>query len=330
VSFYGKEKDMKKGEKQTEEAKRKMSESHKGLPCSKETKQKMSIARRGEKNHNWKGGEVKITCKHCGKEKYIRAASVSASGNYCSQACHYEAVKGVKRGVSHRKTVNKICQTCGKDFEISAGAKYAGQKYCSKVCEGIGRRKQATMNCAYCGIKFEYRASVEDKKYCSRKCMQASAHREAENTCEICGQLFKAPAHRPDQKRCSPECYYKTREGVIVSPETLFKKGQYAGEKNKNWKGGITPLNKLVRSSGECLTWRRDVFKRDQWKCQKCDKGGRGMVAHHIKTFAEYPDLRFDVENGVTLCTPCHVSIHAEDKTQKRMAGLRLSAAVNQ
>jgi 5-methylcytosine-specific restriction endonuclease McrA len=52
--------------------------------------------------------------------------------------------------------------------------------------------------------------------------------------------------------------------------------------------------------------WRTKVFERDNWTCQTCRKRGVYLEPHHIKGWAKYPKLRYEVENGVTLCKECH------------------------
>jgi len=52
------------------------------------------------------------------------------------------------------------------------------------------------------------------------------------------------------------------------------------------------------------------VFKRDNWICQKCGQKGGKLHPHHIKHFADYPELRFEVDNGITLCRDCHKTKH--------------------
>ena len=89
----------------------------------------------------------------------------------------------------------------------------------------------------------------------------------------------------------------------------------HKGSKGENWKGGISDVNKRIRLSLEYRLWRRAVFKRDNYTCQKCgakhEKGNRSTLhPHHIKLFSEYPDLRFEVSNGMTLCTKCHKKEH--------------------
>ena len=82
------------------------------------------------------------------------------------------------------------------------------------------------------------------------------------------------------------------------------------GEKNSNWKGGITPIHSKIRGSVEYKLWRDSVFKRDNYTCVWCgyDKG-HIIEADHIKPFSLYPELRFAIDNGRTLCRECHKKI---------------------
>ena len=64
--------------------------------------------------------------------------------------------------------------------------------------------------------------------------------------------------------------------------------------------------------SFEYNEWRKAVFKRDDYTCQRCGKRGGRLQAHHIKAWAKYPDLRYDVANGITYCVECHKQHHRE------------------
>lgn len=105
-------------------------------------------------------------------------------------------------------------------------------------------------------------------------------------------------------------------------PSKEFKKGHpkpqkaYAfpkGERHPRWKGGITPINTAIRNSPEGKLWKIAVFKRDNFTCVWClrkkEVSGK-LIADHIKEFALFPELRFAIDNGRTLCESCHKKRH--------------------
>ena len=117
--------------------------------------------------------------------------------------------------------------------------------------------------------------------------------------------------------------------GVKPSNETLLKrskalKGKIAWNKGRKWpkksgknapgwKGGVSTENHILRHSMEYRLWRTAVFERDNYTCIWCGlkfiKGVTGNVilnADHIKPFALFPELRFAIDNGRTLCENCH------------------------
>ena len=82
------------------------------------------------------------------------------------------------------------------------------------------------------------------------------------------------------------------------------------GLKNINWKGGVGTLNEKIRRSLEYKLWRKSVFERDNYTCIWCSQRGGEIHADHILEFSKYPELRFAIDNGRTLCKLCHKRRH--------------------
>jgi 5-methylcytosine-specific restriction endonuclease McrA len=118
--------------------------------------------------------------------------------------------------------------------------------------------------------------------------------------------------------RCLCSCgkeksYSATSLGHARSCGCLIIENKNRGSEHWNWNGGITPENAAIRNSLESKQWRIAVFERDNYTCQDCGaRSKKGLkkpvklVAHHIKSFFEFSELRFDINNGITLCDDCH------------------------
>lgn len=172
-----------------------------------------------------------------------------------------------------------------------------------------------TIICKNCGIEVDaWPYEVGRKNFCSRKCN--------------CSFNFKGKSHnRPNThwigRKHTPESIEKIKEnrkGIRASITTEFKKGStpwnkgieradMSGEKHHNWQGGITKESFKIRNSFLYKQWRKSVLERDNYTCQICgekEKVSGKLEADHIKQFAYFPELRFDINNGRTLCKDCH------------------------
>ena len=95
-----------------------------------------------------------------------------------------------------------------------------------------------------------------------------------------------------------------------ISRGNKNSKKVHRGSNHPFWKGGIWPINDKIKHSIEYRLWREAIISRDNFTCQKCEEKGGKLHSHHIKNFAQYPELRFAIDNGVTLCKDCHNEFH--------------------
>jgi hypothetical protein len=139
---------------------------------------------------------------------------------------------------------------------------------------------------------------------------QTKEHIEKRTASFIMGGKLKGRTPWNKGARGLQKAWNKGAKGLQVPWNKGIKYPQISGENHHNWKGGVNPVNDSIRKSIEFRLWRESVFARDNWTCQKCKARGDSINAHHICNFARYPELRFAIDNGVTLCKECHTKFH--------------------
>lgn len=82
--------------------------------------------------------------------------------------------------------------------------------------------------------------------------------------------------------------------------------GRPTANRHWNWQGGKTKTAEYIRFTPEYKAWRKAVFERDNYTCKICNQKGLELNADHIKPQSLFPELIFDINNGRTLCAPCH------------------------
>lgn len=226
--------------------------------------------------------------------------------------------------------MKKLCIRCNKEFHVKPShAKFRSR--CSVACKALDMIGKKNKSCS------------EERK---RKIGLANARPKVKSYCKECNkEFYTRPSFKGVIKHCSSTCatvtrkkfipWNKGRKGVF-SEETIQKmrvsaSGKF-GKLSSNWQGGKTSLSLLVRNSEMYNEWRKAVFVKDSYTCQKCNFAGVYLEAHHIKpfvgimnTFLELYDqfspmedketlvrlaIKYEpfwtIDNGKTLCTKCH------------------------
>lgn len=120
------------------------------------------------------------------------------------------------------------------------------------------------------------------------------------------------------------------RTGVKHTEETkqriseIVRERTPRGEAHYAFSHGKAQRHLDDRRKPEYKKWREAVFSRDNYACRKCgDSKGGNLRAHHIKGFSSNPDLRFDVDNGITLCHSCHELEHFKPESIRNVRKLK-------
>ncbi len=251
-------------------------------------------------------------CLVCNKEfRTNKSRLKTGRGKFCSKKCkgiwQSENITGENNHNWRGGKTEKICLICNGKFNVSvAQIKGKKGKFCSRKCCDVWRKQniigenhhnwkggKVKKICSVCNKEFSVKPSQIKKghgRFCSRTCAGADHSRK------ISGK------NNP---------FWGIRRTGKNNP--MWGRSQ-KGKNNGNWKGGITPENHRIRTSTEYNEWRMAVYERDNFACQRCGNvGGGNLHAHHILGFAKYPKIRFNIDNGITLCVDCHGNLHGKN-----------------
>lgn len=176
------------------------------------------------------------------------------------------------------------CEKCDSEYTQQkrvfqkASWKFRCPKCRWNICKS--RQDRPTLRCLDCS-KLIWRGSKKCKS-CARK-----THRP-DNFCTFC------------KRKISNKINQKTK----ILPKSC------RGCHNVRQDQGKSRARTKFNASRKWAKLREKCFERDNFICQKCFKRGGYLNAHHIKSYAEYPSLRLDLDNLLTLCQPCHKVTH--------------------
>lgn len=250
----------------------------------------MGVSYYGTTNPNWKGGAIRLSCKECACDFEVVLRATAKARKFCSNACVGEWISKNRSGAAHRNW---------KGDEVKKPRRGKADRLALESPRPIDGPYSKLGIARFCG-----HLTKKGRRHCAQ-CKPIKVGSFEMLRCSSCGierQGYVRSGRNPPV-RCKA-CDHKSRGG--------------AG--NSRWKGGITPRNKKIRASKEYAYWRQSVFERDKFTCVWCGQVGGKLNADHIKPFSMFPDSRFDVANGRTLCVPCH------KQTDSYLSGARLKS----
>lgn len=290
---------------------------------------------------NGSKAKIPVVCDYCGqivyreKCRYVNSHKVIETDCCSDRVCINKKsldIKNIKYGTT---SPAKIAEITGgpigrhvkyiKDdlFEM---ANKKGYRIISELSDHITLKDRITLMCNIHKNIFETSVECfmkENNQNCYACLSEKSSERQRqcsiEDVIEICKEK-NYTLHTDFICNCDDAVYYtcNVHPEYGIQKTTLWGLQHYSqncklchqprGENHFNWQGGITDDRERDNDSFEYKRWRKSVYKRDNYTCQCCGEKGGDLNAHHIKNYATNKDLRYDKDNGITLCRECHLN----------------------
>lgn len=218
----------------------------------------------------------------------------------CGSLSPYTRCRSCSGKIAAHRRLNKLgpstkpCPDCGQPIKMRSGRcpscamrhKWQQEDIRERIVQGLVQSHPQTANrtCVDCGAALNHPGSKRCNTCSAKEKWQSPTHREKVST---------AVRHT---LKTSPKI------AAVRANNPYFQRGS----EHPRYLGGT----KQGRSSAAYDEWRIAVLMRDHNRCIECGREDE-LTAHHIKSYAKHPDLRFNVENGVTLCFDCHCKQHA-------------------
>lgn len=235
-------------------------------------------------------------CKQCGYKK------VRETQNYS-----YEEVYNIfqenncllltKEYINNKQKLEYICN-CGNKSTITLDAFLRGVR--CKEC-GIKKYSEARKH------DYEYVKSIFEEKGCKLLSTEyINIHSKLHYICKCGNENWITLADFMN----GHDCRHCGNRKISIFNKTQRK--YISGEEHPNWDHSKSKEEREKnRWLHEQKIWRKIIYERDNYTCQRCgdDRGGN-LVAHHINSYDWCKDERWNIDNGITLCNKCHKEFH--------------------
>ena len=235
---------------------------------------------------------------------------------YCQCGCREKAREGNRFINGH----NKITHT--EEFKRKISERQTGENNVAKRADVREKIKKAKLGSKW--SEERKRNNILSTPEIRKKAVNTTRQRYGKSMVKNPKEKAKKCSIAMKGKNKGKNCSEETRRKLSLASkgnksfsghkhtnqEYLNKMKDRKGIKNPHWKNG--PERYRIRMSNEYKQWRTLVFERDNYTCQTCSKrGGITLNADHIVPFSEcldinFKNLIFDMDNGQTLCVPCH------------------------
>lgn len=247
---------------------------------------------------------VEVICDNCGKTFNRKKSQVQRCENhFCCKNC--------KADFKIKETYKKLSDLVGMDFKDFLYEKYVNELMTVRqisllLYENVKKtaivldwlhKYDIPIRHGSEAIKVQWINNDERRKKTSERAKKNLKNEESKK--------------RALEAMSDPE--YKLKMSLLKrgSKNPMYGK---RGSKHHNYNPNLTDEErKIKRNTLEDKAFRLNVFERDNFTCRKCgDNHGGNLQAHHILNHWKYKDLRYDVNNGITLCKKCHTEFHKE------------------
>lgn len=214
-------------------------------------------------------------------------------------------VKSIDLAPSSSVCVRAICDMCGEERCVRR-AMY--RDLCKRCCQIVskGTPEQRALHSRISTERFAEQGNRDKaRESASRRWGRPEEHRKASES-----QLrrFENPQERISLGNSIRRGWRAKPLQIEAARMRMLGK---SGPRSPSWNSNLTQEERIRgRKYPEYAHWRQSVFIRDDYTCQVCSTRGGSLAAHHLNSYADYPDLRVDVSNGVTLCKSCHDEFH--------------------
>lgn len=212
---------------------------------------------------------------------------------------------GIERNISYRQ-YHVLCRNCANEDPIKIKKRRDGSDEYWSHQENRDDHAEK--------VRQYYIANPDAREDISRKMIEYYSYQENRNTnSERKKEYFSHQENRDDQAERTKQY----AEDHPETPEMLIERSKrisagLQGIPYEEWKDFIYNQND-ERLSLEARQWRSDVLERDNNTCQICYQHGGDLNAHHIRRWIDYPELRYDIDNGITLCVDCHFETYNKE-----------------